>query len=76
MNHKNNSVRTKLTASILISLFVSWILAGGIANYFNFLEWRNFRREMNVNAEQRDRREPRFTMEEFFTGRSPCLGGE
>ena len=71
MKNKNSTVRTKLIASILISLFVSWILAAGISNYVNFLEWKSFRSEV---MKERLGREPKFTAWEFFTGRSPMMG--
>ncbi len=67
------SVRTNLTISILLTVVLSWIISGGVANYFNYLSFSSFRQEMMKHSgiQARPIPEPRFGIVEFLTGRPP-----
>lgn len=66
-------VRTSLTVAILLTVVLSWVISGGIANYFNYLNLRSFRQEMLEHpwAYSRPIPEPRFGAMEFIFGRPP-----
>lgn len=71
------SVRINLTIAILLTVVLSWVISGGIANYFNYLSFRALRAEMmkQSDAFARPIPEPRFGIVEFLTGRPPIPRG-
>ncbi len=71
------SVRTNLTAAILLTVVLSWVVSSGVANYFNYLSFRSFRQEMikYPDAFPRPIPEPEFGILEFLIGRPPFPRG-
>ncbi|NLN79672.1 MAG: HAMP domain-containing histidine kinase [Armatimonadetes bacterium] len=71
------NVRVNLTVAILLTVVLSWIISGGVANYYNYLNFRAFRQEMTKRSGDRLRPipEPKFGLIEFLTGRPPIQRG-
>lgn len=67
------SVRVSLAYAILVAIVLSWVLSGGIANYFNYVSVRSLRQEMlrRPDLYPRPIPEPRFGVMEFLIGRPP-----
>jgi signal transduction histidine kinase len=67
------SVRANLALAILLTIAASWVLSGGIANYYNYLSMRSIYREMVSHPEIYGKAipEPKFGVVEFLTGRPP-----
>ena len=72
------SVRTNLTLTILFTIILSWIIGGGIANYFNYVNFYSFRKEMLRHNDSYSMRipKPKFGIREFITGRPPFPRGK
>lgn len=67
------SVRVNLTLAILLTIVLSWVLGGALANYMNYLNIKSYRQHM-VNRPDiygKDIPEPTFGFFEFFFGRPP-----
>ena len=71
------SVRVNLTIAILLTVALSWVISGGVANYFNYLSFRSLRAEMMKHPDvyARPIPEPKFGVVEFFTGKPPFARG-
>jgi signal transduction histidine kinase len=67
------SVRTSVIVAILLTVVLSWVISGGVANYLNYRNFRAFRAEMMKHRDQNARPipEPKFGFWEFLTGRPP-----
>ena len=72
-----NSVRLNLAIAILLTIVLSWVFSGGIANYMHFRNMRAMRQEMlrQPDVYPQPIPEPRFGIIEFLTGRAPFPRG-
>lgn len=67
------NVRLSLALVILLTIVLSWIISGGIANYLNYLNIRSFQQEMVKHPDiyPRPMPEPRFSWKEFLSASYP-----
>ncbi len=69
---RKGSVRTSLSAAIFVTVVLTWIISGGVANYIGYMNMLSLRNQMALPGGHRmPAREPRFGVLEFLTGRPP-----
>jgi two-component system sensor histidine kinase BaeS len=71
------SVRVNLALAILVTIVLSWILSGALANYVNYLNIKSYRQQMLHQPDRFGRMipEPKFGVSEFLFGRPPLPRG-